>query len=151
MTRIAAYVAAAALLAVQAAPLAVAQTQVPPLNPNPQTQGGVTYVSGGIADDWQQSMEAQRGQYNLHLLFAQIGTGAYFANVPVEITDSSGRTVLNAVSQGPFFYARLPAGNYKVTASHAGQPITKMAYVGAGGGGRDLDFRWAGDGSYGNY
>jgi hypothetical protein len=150
MTRIAAY-AVATLLAVQAVPLAVAQTQVPPLNPNSQTEGGITYVSGGIADDWQQAMEAQRGQYNLHLLFAQIGTGAYFANVPVEITDSSGRTVLNAVSQGPFFYARLPAGNYKVTASHAGQPITKMAYVGAGGGGRDLDFRWAGDGSYGNY
>ena len=102
MKRIAAYVAAAALLAVQAVPLAVAQTQaVPPLNPAPQTQDGTTYVSGGIADHWQQAMEAQRGQYNLHLLFAQVGTGAYFANVPVEITDSSGRTVLSAVSQGP--------------------------------------------------
>ena len=84
MTRIAAYVAVAALLAAQAVPLAVAQTQVPQLNPNPQTQGGITYVSGGIADDWQQSMESQRGQYNLHLLFAQLGTGAYFANVPVD-------------------------------------------------------------------
>ena len=63
MKRIAAYVAAAALLAVQAVPLAVAQTQVvPPLNPAPQTQDGITYVSGGIADDWQQAMEAQRGQ-----------------------------------------------------------------------------------------
>ena len=149
MKRIAAYVAAAALLAVQAAPLAVAQTQVvPPLNPAPQTQDGITYVSGGIADDWQQAMEAQRGQYNLHLLFAQVGTGAYFANVPVEITDSSGRTVLSAVSQGPFFYARLQPGSYRVTATHAGQAITKTAYVGSGSGGPDLDYRWAGDGSY---
>src|SRR4051812_8615220 len=88
MTRIAAYVAAATLLAVQAAPLAVAQTQmVPPLNPAPQTQDGITYVSGGIADDWQQAMESQRGQYNLHLLFAQLGTGAYFANIPVQTMD----------------------------------------------------------------
>jgi len=149
MTRIAAYVAAATLLAVQAAPLAVAQTQmVPPLNPAPQTQDGITYVSGGIADDWQQAMESQRGQYNLHLLFAQLGTGAYFANIPVQIMDSSGRTVLNAVSQGPFFYARLQPGSYRVTATHGGQAITKTAYVGAGGGGRDLDYRWAGDGSY---
>ena len=148
MTRFAAYVAVAALLAVQAAPLAVAQTQVPPLNPTPQTQGGITYVSGGIADDWQQAMESQRGQYNLHLLFAQLGTGAYFANVPVEITDSSGRTVLSAVSQGPFFYARLQPGSYRVTATHAGQAITKTAYVGAGSGGPDLDYRWAGNGSY---
>jgi len=149
MTRIATYVALASLLAVQAAPLAVAQTQVvPPLNPAPQTQDGITFVSGGIADDWQQSMEAQRGQYNLHLLFAQIGTGAYFANIPVEIRDSSGHTVLSAVSQGPFFYARLRPGSYSVTATHAGQAITKTAYVGAGGGGRDLDCRWAGDGPY---
>ena len=149
MTRIATYVALASLLAVQAAPLAVAQTQVvPPLNPAPQTQDGITFVSGGIADDWQQSMEAQRGQYNLHLLFAQVGTGAYFANIPVEIRDSSGHTVLNAISQGPFFYARLKPGSYRVTATHAGQAITQTAYVGAGGGGRDLDYRWAGDGSY---
>jgi opacity protein-like surface antigen len=151
MTRIAAYVAVAALLAAQAVPLAVAQTQVPQLNPNPQTQGGITYVSGGIADDWQQAMESQRGQYNLHLLFAQLGTGAYFANVPVEITDSSGRTVLSAVSQGPFFYARLQPGSYRVTATHAGQAITKKAFVGSGSGGPDLDYRWAGDGSLGNY
>ena len=151
MTRIAAYVAVAALVAAQAVPLAVAQTQVPQLNPNPQTQGGVTYVSGGIADDWQQSMESQRGQYNLHLLFAQLGTGAYFANVPVEITDSSGRTVLSAVSQGPFFYARLQPGSYRVTAAHAGQAITKTAFVGSGSGAPDLDYRWAGDGSLGNY
>ena len=143
MTRIAAYVAVAALLAAQAVPLAVAQTQVPQLNPNPQTQGGITYVSGGIADDWQQAMESQRGQYNLHLLFAQLGTGAYFTNVPVQITDGSGQTVLNAVSQGPFFYARLKPGSYKVTASHGGQAVTKMATVPASGG-ADLDYRWAG-------
>ena len=143
MSRIAASLAVATLLAVQAAPLAYGQMAGMPFQVQPQTQGNVTYVSGGIADDWQQAMESQRGQYNLHLLFAQIGTGAYFANLPVQITDSSGNTVLSAVSQGPFFYARLPAGRYTVTASHLGQPITKTAYVPAGGS-VDLDYRWAG-------
>jgi hypothetical protein len=143
MSRIATSLAVAALLAVQAAPLAYGQMAGMPFQVQPQTQGNVTYVSGGIADDWQQAMESQRSQYNLHLLFAQIGTGAYFANLPVQITDSSGNTVLSAVSQGPFFYARLPAGRYTVTASHLGQPITKTAYVPAGGS-VDLDYRWAG-------
>src|SRR5215813_14364913 len=82
-----------ALLAIAAAPAARAQMQ-------PQTQGDVTFISGGIGDEWQQSMEALRAQYNLHLLFAQTGTGAYFANIPVQITDGSGRKVLDAVSQG---------------------------------------------------
>jgi hypothetical protein len=66
MRRISASLSIAVLLAVQAVPLAQAQMQ-------PQTQGDVTYVSGGIADDWQQAMEAQKSQYNLHLLFAQEG------------------------------------------------------------------------------
>ena len=143
MSRIATSLTVAALLAVQAAPLAYGQMAGMPFQVQPQTQGNVTYVSGGIADDWQQAMESQRSQYNLHLLFAQIGTGAYFANLPVQITDSSGNTVLSAVSQGPFFYARLPAGRYTVTASHLGQPITRTAYVPAGGS-VDLDYRWAG-------
>ena len=136
MRRISASLSIAVLLAVQTAPLAHAQMQ-------PQTLGDVTYVSGGIADDWQQAMEAQKSQYNLHLLFAQEGTGAYFTNVPVQITDGSGQTVLNAVSQGPFFYARLKPGSYKVTASHGGQAVTKTATVPASGG-ADLDYRWAG-------
>jgi len=136
MRRISASLSIAVLLSVQAVPLAQAQMQ-------PQTQGDVTYVSGGIADDWQQAMEAQKSQYNLHLLFAQEGTGAYFTNVPVQITDSSGQTVLNAVSQGPFFYARLKPGSYKVTASHGCQAVTKAATVPASGG-ADLDYRWSG-------
>lgn len=147
MSRIVASLAVGALLAVQAAPLAYGQMAGMPFQIQPQTQGNVTYVSGGIADDWQQAMESQRGQYNLHLLFAQIGTGAYFANLPVQITDSSGNTVLSAVSQGPFFYARLPAGRYTVTASHLGQSITRTASVPAHGS-VDLDYRWAGGSNY---
>src|SRR5258707_2960784 len=111
MRRISASLSIAVLLAVQAAPLAQAQMQ-------PQTQGDVTYVSGGIADDWQQAMEAQKSQYNLHLLFAQEGTGAYFTNVAVQIIDGNGQTVLNAVSQGPFFYSRLQTCRFQSTASH---------------------------------
>ena len=40
----------------------------------PQTQGDVTYISGGVGDEWQQSMDEKRAEYNLHLLFAQQGT-----------------------------------------------------------------------------
>jgi hypothetical protein len=148
MPRIAASIAVAALLAVQAAPLAFAQMQMqaPPFQIQPQTQGNITYVSGGIADDWQRLMESQRGQYNLHLIFAQTGTGAFFANLPVQITDARGQTVLNAVSQGPMFWARMPPGTYRVSATESGRTITKTAYVPARGA-ANLDFRWSGGNS----
>jgi hypothetical protein len=113
----------------------------------PQTQGDVTYISGGVGDEWQQSMDEKRAEYNLHLLFAQQGTGAYFAYVPVKITDASGRTVLNVTSLGPFLYARMKPGTYTVTASHLGQPITRTAEVPATGG-VDLNFYWVGGSNY---
>jgi hypothetical protein len=110
----------------------------------PQTQGGVTFVSGGVAEDSEQAMNAMRSQYNLHLLFAQQGTGAYFADVPVQIIDAAGTTVLNAVSAGPFFFARLQPGRYRVVASHAGNAISRMADVPAVGG-VDLNYYWTSD------
>ena len=140
MPRILASLTILALLAMAAAPVARAQMQ-------PQTQGDVTYISGGIGDEWQQSMEALRNQYNLHLLFAQQGTGAYFANIPVQITDGSGHKVLDAVSQGPFLYARLRPGQYTVTASYLGQAQSRAAQIPATGG-IDLNFFWAGGTNY---
>ena len=109
--------------------------------PQPQTQGGVTFITGGVAEDSQQAMRAVSGQYNLRLLFAQLRTGAYFAQVPVEIRDSAGATVLRTVSNGPFLYARLNSGRYTVVASHNGVAQTRSADVPAAGG-VDLNFYW---------
>ena len=140
MRRISASLIIAGLLTAVVAPVAFAQM-------TPQTQGNVTYISGGVGDEWQQQMESLRAQYNLHLLFAQEGTGAYFAYVPVKITDASGRTVLDATSQGPFLYARLQPGNYTITATHLGTPITRSASVPASGG-VDVNFYWTGGTNY---
>jgi hypothetical protein len=138
MQKIAACLASAILLLVLRAPVADAQ-------PTPQTQGGITFVSGGVAEDSEQAMNAIRSQYNLHLLFAQQGTGAYMANVPVQIIDAVGTVVLNAVSAGPFFYARLQPGKYRVVASHSGNAISRMADVPAAGGSVDLNYYWTSD------
>jgi hypothetical protein len=112
--------------------------------PTPQTQGGVTFVSGGIAEDEQQAMEAMRGQYNLRLLFAQEGTGGYFAEVRVRITDSAGATLVDTLSHGPFFFARLAPGRYTIAAVHNGKPMTRAAEVPASGG-VDVNIYWAGN------
>jgi hypothetical protein len=137
MQKITACLAFAALLLLQSTPQAHAQLA-------PQTQGGVTFVSGGVAEDSRQALNAMRSQYNLHLLFAQQGTGAYFADVPVQITDAAGRTLVNAVSAGPLFYARLPPGKYKVVASHKGNAISQLADVPATGS-VDLNYYWKSD------
>jgi hypothetical protein len=109
----------------------------------PQMQGDVAYISGGVGGDSQEAMAAARSQYNLHLLFAQQGTGGFFADVPVQIVDGAGRTVLSAISSGPYLFARLSPGRYRVTATHNGQAKVQAAELSAGGS-VDLNFYWPG-------
>lgn len=136
MPKIATCVAALALLLLCSVRPALAQGL-----PQPQTQGDVTFVSGGVGEDSQQAMFAMKQDYNLHLLFAKAVAGNYFAMLPVRITDASGAVVLNAVSQGPYLYAKLTPGRYTVLAAHRGVPMTKTAIVPETGA-VDINFYW---------
>jgi hypothetical protein len=95
----------------------------------PQSANGIAYVSGGVGADEEATMRQMRQQYRLQMLFAVQGTGEYLADIPVTITDPQGRTVLETTAQGPFLYANLPAGTYRVTAVSDGRAITRMVTV----------------------
>lgn len=107
----------------------------------PQTQGEVTFVSGGVGGDEQNAMQAIRGDYNLHLLFSEKGTGEYVSDVKVRITDSSGNILLESVSDGPMLFAKLKPGRYNITVDRDGQVIHKAATVG-GKQRASLSFAW---------
>src|SRR5439155_8181880 len=69
----------------------------------------VPYATGGVGTDEQERMKAlEQEGYNLKLLFAEKGTGAYIADVRVRVTDPSGRTMLDAIADGPALVAKLP-------------------------------------------
>ena len=136
MTKIAASLAVAALLLASAAHPALAQSVL-----QPHSEGDVSFVSGGVAEDSQQAMLAVRKDYNLHLLFAEAVTGGYFANVPIRIINASDAVVVSATSAGPLFYAMLKPGRYTVSAIHRGVWITKTANV-PNKGTVDLNFYW---------
>lgn len=82
---------------------------------------GVKYVSGGIGAGSQQAMEGMRSEYNLRLTFARPGSGEYLSDVRVRAEDSRGQTVLDGLSQGPLFFARLPSGKYRITVGFEGK------------------------------
>src|SRR5262245_56608191 len=69
--------------------------------------------------------------FNLKLVFT-LSEGNFLAGVPVRITDSRGRVVVEDVAEGPFFMAKLPAGSYTVTASKDGSTQTRKVQVGSG-------------------
>ena len=93
-----------------------AETPAPPLMV--KDYEGIPYVSGGIGLDEREAMSEIASEYNLKIVFA-LKEGNYLADASVLIKNAQGRTVLDAVADAPWFYAKLPAGNYTVTATIA--------------------------------
>jgi hypothetical protein len=112
--------------------------------PAEQTQGTVTYVSGGIGQDEAQAFAAAARQYPLTLEFVIKHTprAEYTANVHITIIDAQGQRLLDTRSDGPFLLAKLPAGRYTVTAKRQGQTLTKTVHV-ATHKPAHMMFRWA--------
>lgn len=97
----------------------------------PQMQNNIMYISGGVGEDQQAMLAAlSREGYTLQLLFAERGSGAFVADVRVMIADKSGRPLLDAVADGPGFFAKLPEGEYRVTAEYKGLKESRTVHAG---------------------
>ncbi|MBK8638221.1 MAG: hypothetical protein IPN92_07985 [Chromatiaceae bacterium] len=109
-----------------AAPLyAPVPTEMAVAAPAPGGASSVPYISGGVGYDERARMEAAKSQYNLRLLFAVSGSGSYLSAVKVRVQDPRGATLLDATSNGPWFYAQLPPGPYVLTLDNQGQIQTR--------------------------
>lgn len=95
-----------------------------------QSDGGVPYISGGIGEDERTALNAAAADYNLKLVFADKGGGHYLSDIKVSIKGAKGADVLEAVSDGPWFLAKLPPGSYRVTASAGDQRQSRSVTVG---------------------
>jgi hypothetical protein len=83
--------------------------------------GTMPFVSGGVGDEERQQIERLSSDYQLKLLFATKGSpNEFLADVKVQIKDKDGKVVLDAVSQGPFLLAKMPAGKYSISADNEG-------------------------------
>jgi hypothetical protein len=106
-----------------------------------RTAGGVSYVSGGVGTDSIERLNSLARDFNLKLVFA-LNSGAYVSDVGVVIADAAGKTLLDTTSEGPWLLTRLPAGNYQIVATFAGNPVKRQVAVGAATL-STIDFRWA--------
>jgi hypothetical protein len=106
-----------------------------------RTAGSVSYVSGGVGTDSIERLNSLARDFNLKLVFA-LNSGAYVSDVGVVIADAAGKTVLDTTSEGPWLLTRLPAGNYHIVATFAGNPVKRQVAVGSAAL-STIDFRWA--------
>ena len=106
-----------------------------------QNTGSVSYVSGGVGDDSIARLNSLARDFNLKLVFA-LKSGDYVSDVKVTIANSAGKTLVDTMSEGPWFLTKLPAGNYQVVATFAGNAEKRTVAVGAEKS-KTVDFRWA--------
>jgi hypothetical protein len=111
--------------------------------PTPQQQNGISYVNGGVGQEEQDAMRAQRGSYNLLLTFATKQSGAFRSDVQLDIADTKGNTVLTAANAGPMFFAKLPAGTYRISAAAEGKTFKRSVRI--GNGAKEMTLHWEND------
>ena len=112
--------------------------------PAPHQQNGITYVNGGVGQEEQSAMRAQRSDYNLQLTFANNQTGAYRSDVQLDIADAKGNNLLSVANTGPMFFAKLPPGTYRISAAAEGKTFKRTVRIGERGG-REMTLHWQND------
>jgi hypothetical protein len=97
--------------------------------PQEQTQNDVAYLCGGVGQEEASYMKQQARNYDLALTFAT-RTGAYLADVDVNIKNAKGDDVLQAKCDGPMLLVNLPqSGTYRIQAETSGYSLKRTAKV----------------------
>ena len=96
--------------------------------PKVHKQGGSTYVSGGGAEEDRKALFKLAPKFPIQLIFQVGGEVEGVSGVKVTLRNQYGESMLDAVSEGPFFYINPPAGGrFTIDAEYNGekQSMTK--------------------------
>ena len=100
--------------------------------PEVQTFNGIPYMSGGFGLEERAKLRAIGKTDNLELSFA-LTNKDYLSGAGVLIKDDQGKEILKAISDGPLFFTKLPAGKYTIEATAEGRTEEQVVQVPAKG------------------
>jgi hypothetical protein len=94
--------------------------------PKIHKQGDTTYVTGGTGADQRKALFKVAPKFPIQLIFEVEGQPGDISGVKVTLTDQSGNVLIEAVSEGPYFYMNPPAGGrFTIDAEYNGDKQTK--------------------------
>lgn len=105
-----------------------------------QTSQGQAFVSGGVSKEELVQLHDQLDRYNLWVVTATKGSGAYMAGVQVRVTDARNNTVLETEMDGPWLLAELPPGRYQVETRYNDEVHRQSTTIDRNGADRQLIF-----------
>ncbi len=103
--------------------------------------GDISYVSGGVGEGSLERLGALEMDFNVKMVFA-LQNGEYLSDVKVVIADAVGKTLLEAMSEGPVFLAKVPPGRYELRATYGDLTRMQRVRIGAKDGLRTIQVRW---------
>lgn len=92
---------------------------------------GVSFVSGGTGASEKAWFRSNASKFNLKVTYNDT-TGHNLAGVGVSLTDSSGATVLNTTTEGPFLLVNAKPGTYTLNSTYEGASQSKKVTLGKG-------------------
>jgi hypothetical protein len=99
----------------------------------------IMYATGGVGEDERMEIDAMAKDYNVKMVFVE-APRYYVSGVMVKIEDYRGKVLLETTSSGPWFFAKLPQGDYRFIASfHDHQEIKNLNVA---SGHETVEFFW---------
>ncbi len=90
--------------------------------PKVHKQGGSTYVSGGASEEARKALFKLAPRFPIQMIFQLDGAIAPISGIKVKVSDITGNVLVEAVSEGPFFYCNPPSGGrFTIEAEYQGQ------------------------------
>ena len=83
----------------------------PPVDENQ----GIAYVTGGVGVEEAAAMRAVAPRYSMRARFFT-SAGEFVSDVTVRVYRADGRLIFTAISDGPYLYAQVPPGRYRLLA-----------------------------------
>jgi len=100
--------------------------------PAPRAQGDVAFITGGRTPEEAAAVKRAAQEWPMEIVFREAGGGKDrpLENMPVQVTDASGKVVFDGVSEGPLLLLRLPKGRYTVTTRWEAWSFSRPVTVG---------------------
>ena len=76
----------------------------------------ITIMYGGIGKTERELIDKFSGDYNLKIVFTALPSNKYLSNVVVNILNENKERIVNVISEGPLFFAKLRPGIYIIKA-----------------------------------
>jgi hypothetical protein len=93
---------------------------------------GIAYVTGGVGQDEANTLRRIASSYSMRATFTT-RSGEYLSGVDVQVS-RSGTVVFAARSEGPYLFAQIPPGHYRLNATFDGMTRTRDLYIPERGG-----------------